>query len=453
MLKPISEIKVDDSKRHRKELSGIPELVESIKRIGLLNPVIIDANGLLLAGRRRLEAYKVLGHETIPVKLYESLDPSEQKLVELDENLRRVDITWSERALAILELHELRASQTIEQTADYIGLESSIVANSVQVGRELRKGNPKILACSGLRQAIELLRRSRAIALDTAFSKDPTLSLGREPEPYDYEEDPGGGPRSLTATIKARELGQPGADLPEPDLELDGLPQPSKFNIIQADFIEFARTYRGPKFNFIHCDFPYGVNLQSSAAASAAAHESQYDDSQEVYFSLLSAFLDNQDNFILESAHCLFWFSMKFYEPTVAAFRRDGWFVHEHPLIWFKSDNMGIASDFRRRPKHIYETALWMSRGDRQLVQLRGDCFPHPIAKVQEGHLSAKPQAMLEFFLSMGVSEHTDFLDPTCGSGTSIRAARKLGAARGLGLELNAETAKAAALKLELEKA
>lgn len=449
MLKPISEIRVDDSKRQRKELTGIPELVESIKRIGLLNPVIIDATGLLLAGRRRLEAYKVLGHASIPTRLYESLDPSEQKLVELDENLRRVDITWSERALAILELHELRQSQTTEQTADYIGLEASVVSSSIQVARELKKGNPKVLACSGLRQAVELLRRARSIALDTAFSKDPTLSLGREAEPYDYAEDPVGGPRPLTATLKARE----GGDFSLPDFESEDVDSPpSKFSIIQADFIEFSRTYRGPKFNFIHCDFPYGVNLQSSAAANAAAHESQYDDSEEVYFALLEAFLHNQDNFILDSAHCMFWFSMKFYHVTVEAFRREGWFVHEHPLIWFKSDNMGIASDFRRRPKHIYETALWMSRGDRLISQLRGDVFPHPIAKTQEGHLSAKPQAMLEFFFSMGVSEHTDFLDPTCGSGTSVRAARKLGAARGLGLELNAETAKAAALKLELDK-
>jgi predicted RNA methylase len=35
--------------------------------------------------------------------------------------------------------------------------------------------------------------------------------------------------------------------------------------------------------------------------------------------------------------------------------------------------------------------------------------------------------------------EHSSVLDPTCGSGTALRAAESLGASRILGLELNPE--------------
>lgn len=441
----VAEIKFDDSKRHRKELSEIESIASSIQRIGLLNPIIVDSTGKLLAGRRRVEAYRKLGYETIPARLYESLDPAEQKLVELDENLRRVDISWGERALAILELHELKESPSISATAEYIGLDEGTVSASVLVGKELRKGNAKITACNGLRQAAELLRRQRQIALDTAFSKDPTLgsSIGTPVGAYEYEEEAGGSPAPLTQRIRG-ELpsfeGNPSSEEPKPIRFMH--------QIIQADFIDFASNYKGPKFNFIHCDFPYGINFQDSAAAGSAGHESQYEDSAETFWALTTALLKHQETLVLDSAHMVFWFSMNYYQELIDELEAANWFVHPIPLIWHKSDGMGIASDYRRRPKHIYETALWCSRGDRLLSQLRADLFSHPIAKTQEGHLSAKPLAMLEFFLSMGVNEHTDFLDPTCGSGTSIRAARNLGACRALGLELNAETAQSAESKL-----
>ena len=34
----------------------------------------------------------------------------------------------------------------------------------------------------------------------------------------------------------------------------------SEIPIITADFTEWAPTYTGQKFAFIHCDFPYGIN-------------------------------------------------------------------------------------------------------------------------------------------------------------------------------------------------
>ena len=46
-----------------------------------------------------------------------------------------------------------------------------------------------------------------------------------------------------------------------------------------------------------------------------------------------------------------------------------------------------------------------------------------------------KSQAMLEHFMRMVVDEGTRMLDPTCGSGSALRAADRLGAREVLGLE------------------
>jgi ParB family transcriptional regulator, chromosome partitioning protein len=63
--RPISSIKV--GKRHRYELGDIEWLAESIEDIGLLHPITVSEDGVLLAGRRRLAACKQLGWKEIPV--------------------------------------------------------------------------------------------------------------------------------------------------------------------------------------------------------------------------------------------------------------------------------------------------------------------------------------------------------------------------------------------------
>jgi ParB family chromosome partitioning protein len=55
--------------RHRRDLGDVDGLAESIEDIGLLNPITVDENGLLLAGARRLAACKRLGWKTIPANV------------------------------------------------------------------------------------------------------------------------------------------------------------------------------------------------------------------------------------------------------------------------------------------------------------------------------------------------------------------------------------------------
>jgi ParB family chromosome partitioning protein len=52
---------------YRQDLGDLQELAASIREFGLLRPVLITRDGRLIAGRRRLEACKLLGWETIPV--------------------------------------------------------------------------------------------------------------------------------------------------------------------------------------------------------------------------------------------------------------------------------------------------------------------------------------------------------------------------------------------------
>jgi len=78
-------------------MGDIQALADSIKAIGLLHPVVVDGEALLIAGGRRLEAVKVLGWKEVPVTVATNLgDVAKALQAERDENTCRKDPTPSE---------------------------------------------------------------------------------------------------------------------------------------------------------------------------------------------------------------------------------------------------------------------------------------------------------------------------------------------------------------------
>jgi 16S rRNA G966 N2-methylase RsmD len=93
---PIYNIKYEDKFRFRKELGDLGPLIESIKRQGLIHPIVITEDNQLICGRRRLAAYIRLERSEIEViYLNSSLNLRE---AEADENTVRKDFTIEEIA-------------------------------------------------------------------------------------------------------------------------------------------------------------------------------------------------------------------------------------------------------------------------------------------------------------------------------------------------------------------
>ena len=100
---PIDRIQI--GKRMR-PLGDITTLVESISQIGLLNPINILPDGTLIAGNHRLAAAKALGWTQIRVRVVE-LSEVDAELAEIDENLRRNNLTVLEESEHLLRREEL----------------------------------------------------------------------------------------------------------------------------------------------------------------------------------------------------------------------------------------------------------------------------------------------------------------------------------------------------------
>lgn len=91
----ISEI--DFRGRSRKNLGDITGLAESIEHLGLLHPIAVTKGKKLIAGRRRIAAFKHLGRESIPTNVINSLDDVQALLEsERDENTCREGYTPEE---------------------------------------------------------------------------------------------------------------------------------------------------------------------------------------------------------------------------------------------------------------------------------------------------------------------------------------------------------------------
>lgn len=106
-LYPIKKIKIGS--RFRRDLGELVTLTKSIRDIGLLHPIVIDSDGKLIAGQRRVAAYRELGHTEIPATVVD-LDALSG---EHDENVCRKDFTPSE-GVAIgkaVEEHEKAAAK------------------------------------------------------------------------------------------------------------------------------------------------------------------------------------------------------------------------------------------------------------------------------------------------------------------------------------------------------
>lgn len=397
---PIDSVWVDRATRQRREVSGVEELAASIARTGfLIHPITIRRSGELVAGERRLMACRSLGWTAIEVQFLEDLDELSLHLVELEENLARINLSWQDECAAIEKYHTLQKtadpSWTAAKTADALGVTEQSVGQKLLVAKELATGGNKLLAeadkfSTARNIATRASERRRAATIDQVFES----SAPKEEKP--------------------------------------------SVPLLNVDFNEWLAAYSDPlKFNLIHCDFPYGVGMHRSDQGSGKEFDT-YEDTKDVYFNLLDTLARAMDTVIAPSAHLMFWFSMDYYTDTLEYLTRMGWRVNPFPLIWHKSDNIGILPDANRGPRRIYETAFFASRGDRLVVRAVSNVVSNP-GREKDIHMNEKPVEMLSKFLEMVCDENSFVLDPTAGSANALKAAQRLGAAKVLGLERDPE--------------
>jgi len=401
----INLINVNRGDRQRKSLEDLEGLAASLRTLGQIHPILIQRDSYeLIAGERRLAAAKLLGWTHIMAQFEDELDTVELKILELEENTRRADLSWQEQCLAVDEYHSLMvqrdATWTQAATAHSLIMSDASVTQKLAVAKEIKAGNTIVAQAPKFSTARGIVERSESRKGNQLLTQIMEMEGGQ-------------------AVPKRQEL------------------------VVHADFRTWWPVYDGPKFNLIHCDFPYGADASNRQQGYNQHEFGSYSDSADDYWSLCRSLAESLEHIAEPSCHIIFWFWMKYYAETLDFFRKATPFkIDPFPLVWVKSDNVGLLPDPERGPRRIYETALFGAMGDRKIVRATSNAIATP--SVRDSHMSEKSQTALEYFMRMFVDGSTSMLDPTAGSGSALRAARALGAAHVQGVEMNKEFAQRA---------
>jgi ParB family chromosome partitioning protein len=191
----------------------LEELGESIRRHGLLQPVVVIPHGdrwLLVAGERRLRAHKLIGAETIRAIVADvDLDRLRMRELALVENIQRENLNPVELARAYQELLEVHGI-THEELAALVHKSRSQITNTLRllsldeyarrklVEQKITQGHAKIL--------LGLDADRQKIVVDTIIGRK--LSV-REAEEL-VKRTKGGGKR-----FSSRKAAEPGFRIPE----------------------------------------------------------------------------------------------------------------------------------------------------------------------------------------------------------------------------------------------
>jgi len=163
----LSEIKETEPKRDHGDITG---LKQSIKEVGLINPLTINENKKLLAGRRRFQAIKELGWEEVDCRILSSANELVDFKITIDENLQRKPLTDPEVAVMIKEYDEMKRKLegvkkagnpnllhcnkledegwTQEKTAKDLGISQPAVAQAITIAKAIEK-NPELAKFKG----------------------------------------------------------------------------------------------------------------------------------------------------------------------------------------------------------------------------------------------------------------------------------------------------------------
>jgi DNA modification methylase len=107
-LRPLAEIKPYD-RNPRDNDAAVDAVAESIRRFGFRQPIVVDADGVIVCGHTRWKAAQKLGLEQVPVHVARDLTPEQIRAYRIADNKTAELAEWNLELLPI-ELAELQGA-------------------------------------------------------------------------------------------------------------------------------------------------------------------------------------------------------------------------------------------------------------------------------------------------------------------------------------------------------
>lgn len=389
------EVKVkEDRPRQRKDLGDVAKMAESINKYGQLLPVLIDRDGFLVAGGRRLAACIMLGRN-VRVVYKDEVDPLILRELELEENIQRKSLTPAEEVLAVDELMKVKRQLygesisgkeggfTQEQAAELLGKSRTSIIEDLQLAAAIKEF-PNLSNCktkSEIKKAVKSLERinEQVAALSS------------------YEEK-----------IKKND----------------------KFVLVNRTAEEYLRGLGKGSIDLFMTDPPYGIDIHNIAISAGGqtggditATNVKYDDSEEKAKELLKTIAFESFRVTKDTGHAIIFCAPSHFWWLSEEMKKHEWLVAPRPVVWVKREN-GQNNQPEKWFSAAYEFILFARKPNSKLIlQGKPDWIQcDPVLPSERIHQAEKPVPLCKELISRCCLPGQYLLDPCMGSGAIIQA-------------------------------
>lgn len=400
---------IDLGDRCRQEIGDIKDLAEDMQTNGLICPIAIvgtEPPYRLVAGGRRFAAALYLKWSQISCNIYDhDLTELEFRSIELSENIKRKDLTWSEEVNSKREIHRLQVEIHGEKTT------MSAVGHSMRdTAKLLNKDHRGLARDIKLAEAVE---KFPEIGWDKCKTKQDALKI------IDRMED-----QMVKMEIARRAQAELGDKTVRKVID----------SFIVMDFFDHVEKLPDNTFDLVEIDTPYAINLpgiklEDSGGKFHIRYGNTYNEiPQEFFLPFISGVLKDLYRIMSENSWLIWWFGPEpWFDSVYHAIIEAGFKTRRMPGIWTKptgqtnTPNVYLASS--------YEMFFYARKGEAVITKKgRSNNFDFsPVSPAKKIHPTERPIELLEEILKTFVWEGARIYVPFCGSGNTLRAAFNLG--------------------------
>lgn len=442
-LTPVDKIIVQSNRQRRSfDAQKEDDLRSSIEQNGLMHAVVTRSVGgkmYLVAGETRLRQMKDIwslggtfnyAGEPVPAGMVPNMCMGEitdlqSEEAELDENLRRDDLTWQDRVDAEARLHRLRVKQSEIARSEALAVNVAKMETAI-AGGQIPEGSG-----DGFLDALNATLPKPHTVADTAQEL-----YGRNDGGYQA--------KARQAVILADHLSNPAVAKAKTADEAMKILRKQEEAARHAQLaVAVGRTFtadahtllRGScldlmkapdmqgRFDVILTDPPYGMGADNfgDGGGKLANSEHHYDDSYESWVGLMKAWAPLTWAVTKSQAHLYAFCDLDRFHELKAILSAVGWDVFRTPFVIHKL-NSGRVPRPEHGPRRQYELCLYAIKGGKQVTCIRPDVIAAE-ADRNMTHGAQKPVAVYQDLLTRSVQPGDEVLDCFGGSGTMIPAA------------------------------
>ena len=394
--------------RARKDFKNLDELIQSIQKYGLIHPIVVakskeeEGKYLLIAGERRFRAMCLLGWKTLPATDRDDLSFIERKEVELEENLKRENLSWPEEIELYRQIDEIKRNLygskmqgsskeegwTGKDTAEALGISKTNLYRQIKFAK-LLKENP------------EYIKNVENLPLNAAIKKVDALKQAEDNKRMLEQ-----GLITVEANLKLGDCRDLIKDLPDNSVDL------------------------------LLTDIPYGIKAISEVLDGKKGHDSlaykglieKSDNlSKEEIRTILVRLLPEIRRVLKPSSHFYIFHSFKIYTMLLNLLQKNDFLAFDVPLIWDKerTTNPFMGYEFQACYEpiiygHVPPKAKRLLLGGKSIVKFS------PIDPKLRLHPFEKPQELLQLLIRQSTNVGDVVLDPFAGSASTLVATKAL---------------------------